>query len=251
MGYTRYDFDSAISETAPLLYWRGKLLPPIMGGAPDDPPAGDGGADGTPPDAPPGDGTPPDTGDGKGKDGKTFTQQELNAIVTREADKAKRGLLAPKELGFDSAKEMKDWIESQKTKDEAAKTQEDKDREQAIEDAKRDAETRVLGVANERLRKAEFLSSAVDHKLRREARADAYLLAPTLEAWESVEVDDNGNVSGFDDAFFEELKEKKPFLFEPEGDGSLGDIGAGRSGGKDSNEAKLAALKQHYPILDR
>lgn len=248
MSSTDTTFDPAMFPGADVIYWRGKLFPIIAGGAPENDDSGDG--DGTSTDNDGGTSTD-DKDDGKGKDDKTFTQQELNAIVTRETQKAARGKLDPKELGFESGQQMKEWIDAQKQKDEAAKTQEEKDREASIEQAKKDAEAGVLNTANERLRKAEFLSSAVDHKIRKEARDDAYLLAPTLEAWSSVEVGDDGNVSGFDDAFFEELKEKKPFLFEPEGDGSLGDIGAGRRGGNDSDDAKLAALKQHYPVLDR
>lgn len=241
-------FDSANTGT-PDIYWAkyDTWVPLIAGGAPDGDP-GDG--DGTPPGD--GDGTSTDKDEGKGEGDKLFTQDQLNAIATREADRAKRGLLNPKELGFDSAKDMKDWIESQKQKAEADKTEDEKSRDEAIEKAKREAEDGVLSKANERLRKAEFLSQAVDQGVRREARDDAYLLAQTIDSWSDVQVDDDGKVTGFDEDFFKTLKETKPFLFAPagkDGDAGLGDIGAGQRGGADSDEAKLADLKDKYSAL--
>lgn len=244
-----FNFDSANTET-PSIYWAkyDTWVPLIAGGAEGD--SGDG--DGTSTDNDQGDGTSADKGEGKGEGDKLFTQDQMNAIAAREADRAKRGLLNPKDAGFDSAKEMKEWIESQKQKAEADKTEDEKAREEAIEAAKREAENGVLSKANERLRKAEFLSQAVDQGVRREARDDAYLLAQTIDSWSDVQVDDDGKVTGFDEEFFKTLKETKPFLFAPEGkdgDGGLGDIGAGQRGAADSDDVKLADLRDKYSAL--
>lgn len=248
MSSTRYILDPTTSlGTIP---WKGEFWPIIQGGAEGD--SGGDGGDGTSTDN--GDGTSTDTGGGKGSDDKVFTQEQLNAIVTRETQKATRGKLDPKELGFDSAKEMKDWIDGQKAKVDEAKTDDEKAREEAIEAAKKEAESGVLSKANARILKAEFLTAAVDHKIRKEARTDAYLLAPTLDSFEGVSVNDDGNVTGFDDAFFEELKEKKPYLFEPEGDAGAGagrgDIGAGRRGDAGEKDTD-AELRAKYPALQR
>lgn len=249
MSTTDSILDPATSGT--YLFWiKGDdWVPLIQGGAEGD--SGDGDGTSTDNDG----GTSTETDDGKGgKDDKVFTQDQLNAIVTRETQKAVRGKLDPKELGFDSAKEMKDWVDSMKAKADEAKTEDDKAREEAIETAKREATDSVLSKANERILKAEFLLAALDHNVRKEARNDAYLLAPTLDAFESVQVDEDGKVVGFDEDLFTELKEKKPYLFEPENDagaGSGGDIGAGRRSGGDSDSAAVAKLRETYPALQQ
>lgn len=224
---------------------------PIIAGGADDGDAGNSGdGDGT--SSGNDDGTSANNDEGKTGNEKLFTQDQLNAIATAEANKARRGLVSPKDLGFESAKEMKDWVDSQKAKAEEDKSEDEKAREAAIEEAKRAAEESVLSKANERLRKAEFLSEAVNHQINREARDDAYLLAQTLEEWGNVDVNDEGVVTGFDDAFFDALKEAKPYLFataEGEGGNGLGDIGAGQRGGGDSDSAKLQDLKNKYSAL--
>lgn len=194
------------------------------------------------------DGTPPADGDdGKSTDdGKTFTQAEVNALVTREVSKAARGKLDPKELGFDSAKDMKTFIDDMKSKQEADKTEEDKAKEEAIKAAADAAREEVLTVANGRLVKAEFLTAAADAGISKEARNDAYVLAQTLEDWKSVEVDDDGNVTGFDAAFFETLKEAKPYLFASAEGSGVPDVGAGRSGGGKDGNSRLQELQAAY-----
>lgn len=55
----------------------------------------------------------PEGGEGKGEEPKTFTQDELDAIVKDKIAKAKKGQLSKEEL-----EEYKQWKESQKTEDE-------------------------------------------------------------------------------------------------------------------------------------
>lgn len=238
--------DSTNTSFPPTFVWKGIEWPIIMGA--DDSGDGDDTSGGTD-DATSGD----DKGDDdKGGDDKTFTQDQLNAIVTRETQKAARGKLDPKELGFESAKDMKEWVDSQRQDADAKKTEDEKAREAEIAAAKKEATDSVLSSANERIRRAEFLLAAVDHNVRKEAREDAYLLGPTLETWAEVAISDDGKVSGFDDAFFEELKEKKPYLFEAEGSSTgngRGDIGAGRRGDGNGKPTREEELKQKYRAL--
>jgi hypothetical protein len=223
-------------------FWlNGQWFPLIAGGSED----ADG--DGTSTDNE--DGTPPADGDdGKSTDGgKTFTQDEVNALVTREVSKAARGKLDPKELGFDSAKDMKTFIDEMKSKQEADKSEEDKAKEEAITAAADAARNEVLTVANQRLVKAEFLTAAADAGISKDARNDAFVLAQTLEDWATVEVDDDGNVKGFDDTFFATLKEAKPFLFSSEP--PIPDAGAGRSGGGKDGDSRVKELQDAYGNL--
>lgn len=192
-----------------------------------------------------------DGGDNKGdkKDEKLFTQDQLNAIAAREAEKAKRGKVDPKELGFDNAKEMKEYLDKAKEQADSQKSESEKALEEAVTKAKADAEAGVLSKANERVLRAEFLIAAVKAEVK--LPNDAFVLAQTLEDWKSVEVSDDGNVTGLDEAFFETLKEAKPFLWGEDDDGSGTDIGAGATGAgkKGSVAAREEELKTKYPSL--
>lgn len=220
---------------------------PIIRGGADD--SGDSG-DGTSSDND--DGTSADKDDDSKKGEAKFSQDQLDAIVTREAAKAKRGKLDPKEFGFDSAKELKDFLDATKKQAEENKDEETKALEEAIEEAQRLAKDQVLTKANSRLVKAEFLTAASDAGISKEARGDAFVIAQTLEIWKGVEVDDEGEVTGFDDSFFDELKEKKAYLFT-EGEtreDRNDDIGGGAGGGGKGN-ADQAELAKKYPALQR
>jgi hypothetical protein len=227
-----------------------RWYPLIQGGAGTE---GDPDPDG---DDPPGDDDQdPDVEDNDdestGEDERKFSQKEVNAIVTREAQKAARGKLDPKELGFKDGKELKTFLETMKTKQEEEKTEAEKAHEQAIADAVQTARDEVLSTANQRLVRAEFLVAAAEAGIDKTARGDAFLLAQTMESWAQIEVDEEGKVSGFDEAFFTELKEAKPFLFakEEEEDESERDLGGGRPRGKGKGNDKTADMVQKYPAL--
>lgn len=254
------NFDPAISGTT--LDWvfsqrTQRWYPIIRGGAPEGDP-GDG--DGTPPAS--GDGTPPASGDPAGPgDGGTgeedadkpkFTQAQVDAIATREAQKAARGKLDPKELGFESAKDMKDFIDGVKAKEESDKSEDEKARDQAIKEAADAARNEVLSTANSRLIKANFLLAATKYEV--EFGEDAYALAQSMEGWGAVEVkEEDGTVSGFDEDFFKELKEKKPFLFkQPEVDDQGNPIpsaNAGAQGPPAGTKTQAEKLAELYPAL--
>lgn len=200
--------------------------------------------DGTPPADPPGEGTPPE-GDGNQDQGKTFTQDEVNAIAARESQKAARGKLDPKELGFDSAKDLKTFLDTQRDKADKEKTEQEKEFETKVKEAADAARSEVLTTANARLLKAEFILAASKHDLVH--AEDGFLLSQRLDEWDGVEVKDDGTVTGFDDVFFTALKESKPFLFKVEEDDQgrrTPDAGAGRTGngGKPNREAELEEL---------
>jgi hypothetical protein len=220
----------------------GSWFPPVMGGSGDPAPDGGGSTEGASSDGTSTDGTTTDDGAGKttSEGDKKFTQDDVNRIAAAEASKAARGKVDPKLLGFTSAKEMQDFVEEQRKKTEEQKTEDDKAKEQAIADAVKAAETSVLSTANQRVIKAEFLLAAMGNGLtNREAAADAFIIAQAMDLWEGVEIDDEGHVSGFDEAFFKTLKEKKSYLFDKEP--GTGDAGAGAGGGNKqiTDEQKL------------
>jgi hypothetical protein len=228
-------------------------MPWISGGdgsAESDSGSGDGGGTG----AGSSDGGSGDSGGGDAgdKDDKpTLTQKQVNDIVARETAKAQRGKLDPKELGFESGKELKEFLDKQKDAADAVKDQATKDLEAAKEQATKDAEERVLSKANERLIRAEFVVQA--SKAEVSSPADAYVLAKTMEIWtqvELVEANDDVTVSGLDEDFFKQLKEAKPFLFEQNGQGGGKDLGGGAGGGKrEADSLSPTELSKTYPAL--
>jgi hypothetical protein len=201
-----------------------------------------------------GDGTGTETPEGQqtttttGGESKTFTQEEVNALVTRETQKASRGKLDPKELGFASKDELKTFLQQQKDKAEADKTQEEKDREKALKEAVDEAERNVLSKANARLIKSEFVIAASKAGVAIPME-DAFQVAQTLESYNPEVDDDKGTVSGFDDDFFKGFKEAKPYVFAK---AATPDIGAGASGGgANKDQTREQDLREKYPSLGR
>jgi ElaB/YqjD/DUF883 family membrane-anchored ribosome-binding protein len=193
------------------------------------------------------------TDGGQGSDDKTLSQDQVNAIVAREVAKAQRGKLDPKELGFESGKELKDFLDKQKELADAAKDQATKDLEAAKEQATKNAEATVLSKANERITKSEFVVKASTAGIT--SPADAYVIAKTMPIWTQVELVENGDdveVKGFDDAFFDEMKKEKPFLFATAGGQSGGqDLGGGAGNSDRGNKDRLSEeeLAKNYPAL--
>lgn len=233
----------------------GRFYPYISGGSEGEGDSGSGDGDGTGTDN--SGGTSGGTGDGEGdggqgsgEDEKKFSQKELNDHIAREVSKAQRGKLDPKELGFESAKELKEFLDKQKEAMEEAKTQAEKDLEEAKTKAADEAKSTVLAQATERLILAEFKIAA--NAAGVVAPDDAYVLAKTMDIWTQVEVDEDKNeVSGFDNHFFDSLKEKKPYLFGDAKQNGSGDIGAGAGGGGGGGGDRTAELKEKYKALPR
>jgi hypothetical protein len=239
--------------------WRGRFYPTISGGngstEGDLGSGGEGGTGSGNSDATSGandGGSGSGVGAGGGSD-KTFTQEEVNALIARETAKAQRGKLDPSELGFESAKAMKEYLDSAKARDEAAKDDQQRKVDEAVDAAKQEAEGKVLKKANDRLVAAEFKVAAAHAGVS--AVDDALVLARTMDIWKQMEIVEQGEdvvIKGFDDAFFEELKKAKPFLFASEGGGTggSGDIGAG-AGGSNSGAGGKSDEQLHklYPAL--
>ena len=190
--------------------------------------------------------------EGEGSDGKTFTQEEVNKLIAKEVSKASRGKLDPKELGFETGKELKEKLDEIGKKEEEAKTEADKALEEAIEEARKEATESVLTKANARVIKSEFKVLAHDAGIPTERLEDAFALAQIQENWKDVAVDDQDTVSGLDETFFEELKEAKPYLFATEEDeGGTGDAGAAARSNKGGKKDRKEELKQKFPALQR
>lgn len=188
--------------------------------------------------------TPGGTGDSS-NESKTLSQEEVNAIVAREVAKAQRGKLDPTELGFESGKELREFLDAAKQQQEAQKDQSQKDFEAAVEEAKTQARQEILSTANQRLVKAEFILAAANRGVK--FGEDAFALAQTTDLWKGVEVSDEGEVSGFDDTFFEELKKLKPYLFE-EPKTPIPDAGAGAHGAAGEKNSPQELVGK-YPAL--
>lgn len=230
----------------------GGIYPPITGSQEDEGNDGAGDGDGST-EGDDSDGTSTDDGDGSGGDGDdgddkpTLSQKQVDAIVSREKAKAARGKIDPKDLGFKSAKEVTDFLDAMKKKADEDKNEDEKALEEAIKEAKAEATAEVLDKANERLTRAEFKIAGKDHNIA--YLDDAYEIAQKLDIWDGVEVDEEGNVTGFDDDFFTELEKAKPYLFKGEEDDDSGsDIGAGRRSNK-SKPDRTAELKEKFPAL--
>jgi hypothetical protein len=254
VGEVRTNLDQANSWTTTSnatndIWWKGQYWPIVRGGAEDD--SSEDKVDDTEDDT--SDSTSGDTDDDSSSDdttkakGKKFSQDEVNALVARESARAKRGKVDPKEFGFTNDKELKEFLDAAKSKEDEDKAEGEKLLEEAIKEAQADAKAEYLDVANQRVLKAEFLLAAQDYSIRKEARQDAFLVAQSLDLWEDVDIDEKGVVSGLTKQFFEDLKKAKPYFFEePSNDDR--NIGAGARGGKGGNDRETE-LKGKFSAL--
>ena len=136
---------------------------------------------------------------------RTFTQDELNAIASREHKRGGQEALRAfaKELGFESVDEMKAAAKAQRDAQEKAKSELEREREaRQRAEAERQA---AINRANERLFRAEVKATAVELGI---IDPDA---AFALMDREGVEVKDDGTVIGVKKAL-EALLKAKPYL---------------------------------------
>lgn len=225
---------------------------PQISGAQEDPPSEDAGSEDSDSEQDDADTT---EGDDSDEEERKFTQEDVNKLLAKEVDKAKRGKLDPKELGFDSRKDLETFVKQMKEKSEEEKSEAERQMETAINEAKESATKDVLAKSKQLVLKAEFKLQAQANGVSAEARDDAFVIAQTLEDWQNVEVSDDGDVSGLDEDFFETLKKDKPYLFaqpsdEDEGEDTTPNIGQrarGRRGSKEGPADK--ELKAKYPAL--
>lgn len=224
---------------------------PLIRGAQDDPASDEPAGDDTEVDDTDSDDTDDDSSGGEDKGEKTFTQKDLDRILAKEKSKALRGKVDAKDLGFESAKDMKAFVDSMKEKAEADKSDAEKALEDAVNKARDEATVAAMVRAKSITLKAEFRVAAQEAGIPKDRLDDAYALAQNLEGWDDdVSIDDEGVVTGLDEDFFKNLEESKPWLFPSESEGSSGgsgDIGAGAGGkGKLTSDEKL---KAEYPAL--
>lgn len=226
-------------------WFNGRLWPVIRGGAEDS--DSDAAGDSTEGDS--SDDTDDDSSDDSKDTGKTFTQDEVNAIAAKAASKAQRGKLDPSEFGFKSKAELDAYLKSAREKVDSDKSEQEKALDEARKAAETEARASVLSTANERFLKAEFLMQAVKNNV--EYAEDAFDLAKKLDEWKEVAISDDGEVTGIDEALFESLKESKPFLFkrEEEEDSGAGDAGAGTRSGGQSDKGRTSQLREKYSGL--
>ena len=160
-----------------------------------------------------------DDGDGAGGDdsqtGKTFKQSDVDAIISKRL-----------------ARERKAWEKEAADKaKKAAMTEADRLKTEK-EEAERKAEA-ATQTANNRLIRAEVLAEAATMGLNAKA-------ALKLVDMDSIEMDDDGNISGVDKALKAALKEF-PFLKGESSAKPLGD-NQGGGGGDSSGKADMNAF---------
>ncbi|WP_145412502.1 scaffolding protein [Paenibacillus xylanexedens] len=141
---------------------------------------------------------------------KTFTQEELDAIVRDRLARDRKGRedyddVKAKLTALEQAEEDRKKAELSATERLEAEKAEALERAQKAEQAKEAA----LTAANQRLIKAEFKTVARELNVRADALEDAYVLANLT----SVSVDDNGDPVGVEDAV-KALLTNKPYLID-------------------------------------
>lgn len=148
-----------------------------------------------------------------GTQSKTFTQDELDAIVQKRV----KGTVKLKDLGFESEDEFQSWVKTKRQEDEERKSEQQKAIDAAKEEGTKEALAKAKGIAL----RAQFLLAAKDAGIVNPS--DAFLIAQAAGSLADVEVDDDGGVSGLDEKFFKSfLKERQYLLASGEGTGNEG-----------------------------
>ncbi len=196
--------------------------------APND--QGNGGDDSTP--------TAGGAGDGNPEETRTFTQEELNAIVGERATRAKNAAISDLlgELGLEKADDLKALVKE--AKDKQASEQTETQRLQAKIDEYQQKEA-----AWEQQRREQALQIAVQAATQKVGIVDAEVALALVR--EQIEFDDKGQPQGVE-AALTALAKSKPYLRA--GDASSANpTNPGRSAGEDSFTSALyrgAGLKK-------
>lgn len=185
------------------------------------------------PDAGDGGGNSTDKGGDNGNAGKTFTQQELDAIVgeraTRAGDAAVKKLL--ESLGVENAEALKTFVTESKKLQEERLTEAEKqkkavaDAEKKVAEAGAKAQT-ALETANTRLMKAAVLAEAskADYKISPSALQDVWLFVEK-EQKATLKLTEDGEVEGVAEALKAVLKNRQHLIQptkKPDLDGDKG-----------------------------
>lgn len=220
------------------------------GGAPSGGTAGGG----TPP--------PPDAGSTEGGSKLPQTQEELDRVIQDRLNRATRGTVKPEELGFKTKAELDEAIKDWNDRKTADQTEQDRLVEEARKTARAEAENEIMGKANARLVKSEFVAKAQDKGVV--APQDLYLIAQAEGRFDDISITDSDEVEGLDDSWWEELLKDRPHLVAAgeQGGGTGGtpptpggnvNGGSSRSSGtpKGVTDERKAELAKKYPALVR
>lgn len=159
----------------------------------------------------PGKPTPP-----AGNGDRTFTQQEVDAIVGERAKRASEAAVTKllEKFGLPSVEALETTMTKAKDLEQANLSETEKLKQEAEKYRTKLTETESvtaakLAQANERLLKAAVMAEAAkaEHKITPEALPDVWLFVDRAK----LEMDDDGNVKGLEDAVKSVLK-ARPYL---------------------------------------
>jgi hypothetical protein len=176
---------------------------------------------------------------------KTFTQAELDKIVADRIAREKKKL--EKYADYDDVKtKLSEFEKFEEERKKAEMTVQERLEAEKAEAEKRAQESeeranKALEAANKRLLKSEFRLLAKELGVRKDALDDAFVLADLS----TVEVDEEGNVQGVQEAL-ESLKKAKAYLFGGTdfADPSPGQHEPKREATQDQAKRKLEELAQ-------
>jgi hypothetical protein len=181
----------------------------------------------------------------KTTESKTFTQAELDKIVADRIAREKKKL--EKYADYDDVKtKLSEFEKFEEERKKAEMTVQERLEAEKAEAEKRAQESeeranKALEAANKRLLKSEFRLLAKELGVRKDALDDAFVLADLS----TVEVDEEGNVQGVQEAL-ESLKKAKAYLFGGTdfADPSPGQHEPKREATQDQAKRKLEELAQ-------
>lgn len=143
---------------------------------------------------------------------KTFTQDEIDKIVADRIARERKKL--EKFADYDDLKtKLSEYTKAEEERKRAEMTETERlqaelDELKRIAQEAEETKSKTLESANKRLIKSEFKILAKDLGVRKDALDDAFVLADMT----GVEIDDEGNVKGVQEAI-ESLKKAKAYLF--------------------------------------
>lgn len=208
---------------------------------------------------------PPATGagdEGASGDGRTFTQADVDSIVQERLKKATAGRVSLEEFGLKNKDELAQIIADRQAAEEKAKTEQEKALEEAKKSGRTEAEQEIMGKANARLVRSEFIAAAKDRGVIDPAAL--YLIAKGEEKLSGLTINDADEVEGLDDTYWEELLKDREYMVKTGTGGSTpppappgqkpptpGNVNAGSQGGSKVPDERRKDLLARYPALSK
>lgn len=214
--------------------------------------------------APGGDTGSEGSGEGTGGFEAPKDRAEFERMTKNRLDRAMKGKVDPAELGFKSKKEMEEAITAFRRSEEDKLSDQEKAIEAARKEARQEAESEIMGRANARLVKADFLAAARDRNVT--APDDLYLIAKAEGRLDDLTVNDQDAVEGMDKSWWEELLKGRDHLVSaesgsdsspPQTPGGTSDAGTRSGGGRPGTRGKGPTVERQqdlatqYPALQR